>query len=279
MSAVKNLIEDSKSLREEINSLKPVDHHSKPTIVVWGLMNAGKSYLLNMLSEHINNPFFKVADQRETAVNKDFDAGDRVYVDTPGLDANESDDLEAFLATRTADIVLFVHQLQGELEAKEIEFLKDLKESFGGHANQNIVMILSKIDKEDEEKVSQIQSRVLQQCQKHLDFTPKIFQISNTIYQTGVTEHEDLLIKYSHIDDLKAHLNNLVSDISSVRNERAKKEKQILSKKYDLLEKKITKKIKQLESEIQQSDKGFNKLIKEVRQTIQESYNEYTDSL
>lgn len=279
MSKVKNLIENSKSLREEINSLPPIDHHSKPTIVVWGLMNAGKSYLLNMLSENINNPFFKVADQRETAVNKDFDAGDRVYVDTPGLDANESDDLEAFLATRTADIVLFVHQLQGELEAKEIEFLKDLKESFGDYAHQNIVMILSKIDKEDEEKVSQIQSRVLEQCQKHLNFTPEIFQISNTIYQTGITEHEDLLIKYSHINDLKAHLNSLVADISLVRNERSKKEKQILFKKYELLEEKLNKKIKQLESEIQQSDNEFNKLIKEVRQTIQESYNEYMDNL
>ena len=51
MSEVTNLINESKSLREEINSLNPVDHHSKPTIVVWGLMNAGKSYLLNMLSE------------------------------------------------------------------------------------------------------------------------------------------------------------------------------------------------------------------------------------
>lgn len=279
MSEVTNLINESKSLREEINSLNPVDHHSKPTIVVWGLMNAGKSYLLNMLSEHIENPYFKVADQRETAVNKDFDAGDRVYVDTPGLDANDSDDLEAFLASKTADIVLFVHQLQGELEAKEIEFLKALKESFGEYASKNIVMVLSKIDKEDEEKVVQIQSRVLQQCQKDLDFTPKIFQVSNTIYQTGVTEHEDLLIKYSHIDELKAHLDSLVSDVSSVRNERDKKEKQILSKKHEALEKKITKKIKQLESEIQKSDKEFNKLIREVRQTIQASYNEYTDNL
>ena len=41
----------------------------------------------------------------------------------------------------------------------------------------------------------------------------------------------------------------------------------------------MTKKIKQLESEIQKSDKEFNKLIREVRQTIQESYNEYTDNL
>ena len=38
MSEVTNLINESKSLREEINSLNPVDHHSKPTIVVWGLI-------------------------------------------------------------------------------------------------------------------------------------------------------------------------------------------------------------------------------------------------
>lgn len=52
---------------------------------------------------------------------------------------------------------------------------------------------------------------------RDLDFTLKFSRISNTIYQTGVTEHEDLLIKYSNVDELKAHLDSLVSDVSSVR--------------------------------------------------------------
>lgn len=66
-----------------------------------------------------------------------------------------------------------------KLEAKEIEFLKALKESFGEYASKKYSDGLSKIDKEDEEKVVQIKSRVLQQCQKDLDFTLKFskFQI------------------------------------------------------------------------------------------------------
>ena len=43
---------------------------SKPVIAVCGLMNAGKSYLLNMLTQQIDQEYFKTADQRETTTNK-----------------------------------------------------------------------------------------------------------------------------------------------------------------------------------------------------------------
>lgn len=33
-------------------------------------MNAGKSYLLNMLTRHIDRGYFRTADQRETIINK-----------------------------------------------------------------------------------------------------------------------------------------------------------------------------------------------------------------
>ena len=43
---------------------------SKPVIAVCGLMNAGKSYLLNMLTQQIDQEYFKTADQREKIDNQ-----------------------------------------------------------------------------------------------------------------------------------------------------------------------------------------------------------------
>ena len=92
------------------------DQEQKPVVAVWGLMNAGKSYLLNMLTDHFGEEYFKTNDFRETAEIKKYESNQIIYLDTPGLDANEADNLEAIRGVARADVVLFVHQPQGELE-------------------------------------------------------------------------------------------------------------------------------------------------------------------
>ena len=52
---------------------------SKPVIAVCGLMNAGKSYLLNMLTQQIDQEYFKTADQRETTTNKTLETEQYIY--------------------------------------------------------------------------------------------------------------------------------------------------------------------------------------------------------
>ena len=130
---------------------------------------------------------------------------------------------------KKADVVLFVHQLQGELEANEVEFLKDVRTSFGQYAEKNIILILSKVDKEDRSKVDQIQKRVLEQCEQYLGFQPQCFQISNKLYQQGIQKHKDGLVRHSHIEDLKQCINSIVSNTQVVRQERLNQER----KRYD----------------------------------------------
>ena len=227
------VIEQSKSLRKQADTLQkaPTNQSEKPLVVVWGLMNAGKSYLLNMLTKHIDQEYFKVNDFRETAVNSVFDDEKCCYVDTPGLDANAKDNAEALKGVAKADVVLFVHQLQGELEAVEIEFLKKIKDSYGEYASDNIIIILSKIDKESPEKVLEIQTKVLEQCKKTLGFEPKCFQISNTRYKKGVETHKDALIRNSHVDELKQHIEQNIGNATKVRRQKANFEKKQLLEK------------------------------------------------
>lgn len=227
-----HLIEQSKQLREQAKELlKWQSFNNKPTIVVYGLMNAGKSYLLNMLTEHIDSEYFKTNDFRETTENKAFETDACIFLDTPGLDANDDDNIQALEGIKQADIVLFVHQLQGELEKVEIDFLQHVVDSFGDYASDNIIMVLSKVDKESTDKVNQIQTRVLEQCQHHLGFSPKCFQISNTRYQKGVIEHKDGLIKHSHVLELNERLTQIVKNDKQVRQTRMENDKHAIKEK------------------------------------------------
>lgn len=231
------LIDESKELIKTIAKLKALspDKEEKPVIATWGLMNAGKSYLLNMLSKHLDDEYFKTNDIRETAQIKELEESDYIYLDTPGLDANSADNAEALKGVEQADVVLFVHQLQGELEQVEIDFLEGVAKSFGEFAQSHIIMVISKIDKEEESKVYEIQEKILKQCQEFLGFEPKCFQVSNTRYHKGEKEHKNSLISHSHILELKAHI-ELMLDEDEIEELREQRHKQKLIGYLDRLE-------------------------------------------
>ena len=193
---------------------------NKPVIAVWGMMNAGKSYLLNMLSQHYNAEFFPTNDVRETAKLRQFEGESYIFLDTPGLDANDADDQVAMDGAAKADVVLFVHQPQGELEKIELDFLKQLNETFGDHAEKNIVVVISKEDAESLDKIEQIEQKVLEQCHLHLDFVPASFLISGARFHKGIQQHKDGLVKASHLQELKQHIETLGIDVRAVREER-----------------------------------------------------------
>ncbi|GKV93750.1 hypothetical protein PEC301645_11970 [Pectobacterium carotovorum subsp. carotovorum] len=192
----------------------------KPVIVAWGLMNAGKSFLLNMLTNHVEIECFRTNDIRETAELKSFETEDFIFLDTPGLDANNGDDLIANEGAAKADIVLFFHQPQGELEKIEIDILHKLKDSFGQFAEQNIILVLSKSDDETPEKIAAIEQRMLEQCRDDLGFTPRCFAISGSRFQAGVTQKIEGLVAASHLYDLAQHLDSLNTGAGAVKRER-----------------------------------------------------------
>ena len=192
----------------------------KPVVAAWGLMNAGKSFLLNMLTNHIQTECFRTNDIRETAELKEFETNEFIFLDTPGLDANNGDDLIAQQGAAKADIVLFVHQPQGELEKIEIDFLHKLKESFGQYAEENIVLVLSKSDVESEEKIEAIKKRMLEQCRDDLGFNPRCYAISGSRFHAGMTLKKDGLVRASHLNDLVEKLNQLRRDSGAVKRER-----------------------------------------------------------
>lgn len=270
------LLKESQDLRKYSQDfLNQSLRSEKPVIVTWGLMNAGKSSLLNMLTQHIEQEFFKTNDFRETTEVSAYEGDQYIYLDTPGLDANAADNLEALKGIKKADVVLFVHQLQGELEANEVEFLKDVRTSFGQYAEKNIILILSKVDKEDRSKVDQIKKRVLEQCEQYLGFQPQCFQISNTLYQQGIQKHKDGLVRHSHIEDLKQCINSIVSNTQVVRQERLNQEKALLLKKLTEQKTKIEAEHQVQRSLLMDGFVSFQRSLKSLKQFVETKAQQY----
>lgn len=204
-------------IKSEFDRLALRKQNVKPTIVAYGLMNAGKSYLMNMLTKHVEDEFFKTNDIRETVVSAAYETAHCIYVDTPGLDATDEDDAEAQHGAREGDIVLFVHQPQGELDATELTFLQALRTSLAAHAATNIALVLSKMEKEAPEKIALIEQRIAQQCREALGFAPRQFCVSGKRYRDGIQKQKAALTANSGIDALAAHLQQLATDVQLVR--------------------------------------------------------------
>ena len=248
---------------------------AKPVVAAWGLMNAGKSYLLNMLTDHIQEECFRTCDLRETAELKRFETSNYIFLDTPGLDANEDDDSVAHQGAAQADIVLFVHQPQGELEKSEIDFLRQLKASFGEYAEKNIILILSKIDSEDSAKINVIEKRMLEQCQEILNFQPRCFQISGTRFHNGMKQNQDGLVRASHIQELKTHIDALNIDSRAVKVARQHQALDTLIAEISLAEKAFQERKMSIEEMLAGSFAPFNKALASLSVSLNKTAYEY----
>ena len=198
-----------KNKRDEI-----LEDGKKIFIVNAGRMNHGKSSLFNSL---LNKPIFAVDDIRTTMTRQDADfSQDVVMVDTPGLDADSSDDKVAFDAYRRANLIVFVHTVKtGAVERDDIDSLNRMAkdavspEYFWRH----FVLVFSNIDEydaddaEDNKKMRIIEEESLRNiksgCGEH-DFP--IFRVSNTYFHDGNEANSEQLIAMSGIRELKEYI-------------------------------------------------------------------------
>lgn len=248
---------------------------SKPIIAVCGLMNAGKSYLLNMLTQHIDDEFFKTADQRETTFNKTLETEHYIYLDTPGLDANAADDAIAQQGIAEADIVLFVHQPQGELDPSEMAFLKQLKNDFKKSAKHNVVMVITKIDKEPPEKIEAIDLEIQKQCHEQLGMVFKTFQVSNTRYKTGISQHKERLVQASHIDDLLQHFTKLTPKVHQTRQNKLLANIEELLGGIDTLTQDLRDEKAAMQKDISEQFAHFNEQMVQLQTFLSESKSNF----
>lgn len=264
-------------IQQEYTELRKILNNQKDEsiVAVWGLMNAGKSYLLNMLTQHLENEYFKTNDFRETAEIKTAQFGNITYLDTPGLDASNTDDLEALRGVARADVVLFVHQPQGELEKIEIDFLQQLKNSFGDHAEKNIILVISKVDKTTPENIQLVENKMLAQCNDILGFSPKCFQISNTRFRKGMIEHKNALTKASRINELNDYVHQVASESKGVSKQRIAVKLAELAEESDDVIKRLEQQQNKLIRNLADEFDSFNQTVDDLRDFVTDIQKRY----
>lgn len=179
----------------------------KLTVVACGLLKAGKSTLLNLLSDHVEAEYFPSGPVRETVELRAFETEDFVFLDTPGLDCDDTDDRTALQGVAESDVLLLVHNLrEGELHQQELEWLARIaKVASGARLDERLLVVLTYME-EMEDRYEFIVQRVRQQCANAVGVVPVCFAVSNSRYRKGVLEKKKLLIEKSGVKDVLEYL-------------------------------------------------------------------------
>jgi tRNA U34 5-carboxymethylaminomethyl modifying GTPase MnmE/TrmE len=184
-------------------------------ITTCGLLKAGKSSLLNALTDHLETELFMTGAARTTVNNQTISHKDFMYVDTPGFDATSEDDAEAWKALEIADVLLFVHDSgTGELHHDEVNFLEKFKSQPSAQLGleQRLVVVLTRLDS-NAEFINVIGETVLRQVTDCLGILPHLFTVSFTSYRKGKLEGKPKLVEYSGIPILRQYLFNNLAHI------------------------------------------------------------------
>lgn len=186
--------------------------HRVPSIVCAGIYNAGKSTLLNALCGEERFPTGNVPTTKAIA-RAEFDGA--VYIDTPGLNAQEEDDQEAEAAYASADFILFVSSIQnGNIGAMEAKWLAKLREQYTEDGlRQRLICVLSNYGQVEEEERDRLRQGFQTDLEKACGLCLKeIFCVDSCIYLDGKSQNEPLLMEYSGIPNLKASLAQLIAN-------------------------------------------------------------------
>lgn len=251
-------------------------------IVNTGLLKAGKSTLYNCLVDAVGEERFKTGTVRTTMSRQEYQYGDFIYIDTPGIDHVGEETAEAITALKTADIVLFIHNLKsGELDKSEVAFLQDIAKHWGNNQDfiKRTIFVMTHLA-DVEAQASAIIAQIEKQITHIFTAKPMIKSISATRYRKGFSEHKKVLIERSGIPALVACLhhqaNTLSADISQQRITRlhtlmSSIEKDIKASVSQLQTKKQLAESNVKKAQVEFND-GVNKINKEVTQMF-ERYN------
>lgn len=190
--------------------------HQLPHIVCTGIYNAGKSTLLNAL---FNAEKFPTGNIPTTKKVSQAEFNGAVYVDTPGLNADEQDDRETDQAYESADLYLFVSNAEnGGIGEQESRWLKALK---GRYADENalkhrLVYVLSQGDRLEPETLQRVLEQSRTDLQKVLGFCPEgAFCVDSHTYSDGKEQNEPILVEDSGIPQLRTFLGKWTAEFAA----------------------------------------------------------------
>jgi len=265
---------------QSLEKLQKAIFQNEITVTCVGLYNHGKSTLLNVLIKDFDFSTFKTADTRETTVNKTVVYNGIKYIDTPGLNAKKEDDRKVMETIQNSDIILFVHTITtGELNKKEIEFLKNIQKHWSSPQEfiDRTIFVLSRIDNiEDCKDIKKTSDKIKEQIEDIFHSTCLIIPVSAIDYRDGIIENEKELVKKSKIEKIENFINTLSKQS---RKMILKTKKKRFTNKINELTAKLNKKIKnnkaaitKLKKEQKKVNEEFQKDIEKIEDTLKSMY-------
>lgn len=250
---------DCKSITENVDDLLHDLGGSKGgavKVTCAGIYNSGKSSVLNALT---GGQHFKVGDVPTTSTIDEFECDGLVYVDTPGLNANDLDTETAQRAFKDAAVILFIsNMISGGLTAAEADYLKQLSEILGGVENlrKQVVFAMSNLHQISDESIEKIVGEHKSNIKSVFGFEPDNVVVYDAVtYESGVQSNSPELIKSSGVNDLKKAISDVVEAVSrqsgNIYDERVSTKRAALSEAVRTavapIEKRLEKLMKQSE--------------------------------
>ena len=227
MSTMGKNIDLMKNMEEKYHILTQIANAKKhkKVVVDAGLLKAGKSSLFNALA---GKNVFATDVVRATVENEKVELNDYVLLDTPGLDARDDDTNIALAGYETADVILFVHNLQeGEFSQTEVDSIRQIADMFGDWDMffKNVILALTHKD-QVEDHYEAICKQIDEQCNKvfHNQFA-QTFCVDSVGYMKGLEENKKLLMQDSGILELHKAMIHCVNDEHDLQRSRFEKQK------------------------------------------------------
>lgn len=243
---------DPTELLERLEVLSTESKQSPLNVVVFGKYNHGKSSFLNAW---LKQDIFKAKDVRctiETQTHHDTEKN-IIWMDTPGLDADENDDAVAENAIKNADLVLLMHDvISGELDKKEWDFIYKYTRGAG---KGKILILLTKIDQVGEQ-LAEIKISIEKQLAEIDNL--KIHAISANRYQKYLSNKSAKFLEKSGFNVLDPIINQATQNKEKNRHNEIQQIYALLLKDLKQTKEKQTQQIKNSHTTLAQNKALFN---------------------
>lgn len=180
-------------------------------VVNTGMVSSGKSSLFNILIDSTEEEQFPTGAARTTTLADHYDYNHISFIDTPGIDVRNEDDLVAFNTIIEADIIIMVHNIRtGPINRSEAEWLKRIVEGFNSIEickNRLIFVCTWKDTREKDDDYKEIINNVKNMVFNIVGTEIPFFDVSVKKYLNGILKSKQVLLDNSGILELKNYLN------------------------------------------------------------------------
>lgn len=244
---------------EKYNQARSILNRIEPSLMFYGVYNAGKSSLLNAI---FGEEKASVADIPETHKITPYNWRNFCLVDTPGVNGPEEDFMISKPELQKHNVIMFViddsDNFDSDFVAKEIVGIID--------SGKPLIIVLNNKQNSDKERFNTIRSKLCENISKAAksksisNITQKyefIVVNSNMAYK-GKTENKNLLIKASNIEQLEIMISEQLRKIDEIK---------ILMNPLGIIMNSIKSLLNILSAKIEQSDdRYFSSLLQEINE-------------